>query len=619
LLPADGSALVMVDQADGSTLVEAAHGVFAPLLDNHIKSGEGMSQRVITSGEPFVTPDIHQEKDVIRPELFQQVRAVACVPLLAQRQVIGAIWAGRQQAFTASEIRLLTAVSGIAANAIQRATLHEQTRKQADEITQIMQSVPDGVLLLDAHHQILLANPPARVCLALLAGVQVGDRLTRLADQPLEALLTSPPAGSWHELVQDEQMFETVARPLINGPTPTGWVLVLRDVTERRLVQRQLYEQERLAAIGQLAAGIAHDFNNLLAIITLHTDLVLRTSDLNERNQGRLATVQQQVDYAAHMVKQILDFSRRSNLERQPLDLVSLLNKQVELFRRTLPEHVEVDWVCEPDEILVEADATRIQQIIMNLAVNARDALPAGGRFTLELSSLELQPRQEPPAVGMSSGRWARLRATDTGAGIAREHLDRIFEPFFTTKNPGKGTGLGLAQVYGIVAQHGGHITVSSRVGVGTTFTIYLPLLTMAMETAVISNGVDSYPHGHGELVLVVEDNEALRALLLEHLQMWQYRVLEAANGEEGLSRLAEHGSEVALILSDVVMPRLGGVAMFQAVRQQSRRIPFILMSGHSLAEEEIAALQREGLYGWLPKPLDMYRLAHLIAAAVTS
>lgn len=619
LLPADGMALVMVNLADGSTTVEAARGAFASTLGSHRPAGEGMSQRVIASGQLFVTTDIHQERDVSRPELFRQVRAVVCVPLLAQRQVIGAIWAGRQQAFTASEVRLLTAVSDIAANAIQRATLHEQTRKQADQITQIMQSVPDGVLLLDARHQILLANPPARACLALLAGVQVGDRLTRLSDQPLEALLTSPPAGSWHELVQDEQVFETVARPLIDGPTPTGWVLVLRDVTERRLVQRQLYEQERLAAIGQLAAGIAHDFNNLLAVITLHTDLVLRTSDLNERNQGRLATVQQQVDYAAHMVKQILDFSRRSNLERQPLDLVSLLNKQVELFRRTLPEHVEVEWVCEPDEIVVEADATRIQQIIMNLAVNARDALPAGGRFTLELSSLELQPRQEPPAVGMAPGRWARLRATDTGAGIAPEHLDRIFEPFFTTKKPGKGTGLGLAQVYGIVAQHGGHITVSSRVGVGTTFTIYLPLLTMTMETAVISSAVDPHPHGHGELVLIVEDNEALRALLLEYLQMWQYRVLEAANSEEALARLAEYSLEVALILSDVVMPRLGGVELFQAVRQRSRRIPFILMSGHSLAEEEITALQREGLYGWLPKPLDMYHLAHLIAAAAAS
>jgi CheY-like chemotaxis protein len=218
----------------------------------------------------------------------------------------------------------------------------------------------------------------------------------------------------------------------------------------------------------------------------------------------------------------------------------------------------------------------------------------------------------------MSPGRWARLRATDTGAGIATEHLGHIFEPFFTTKQPGKGTGLGLAQVYGIVVQHEGHITVSSRVGVGTTFAIYLPLLTMGVETAVISSDVDHYPQGHGELVLIVEDNEALRALLLEYLQLWQYRVLEAGNGEEGLARLAEHGSEVALILSDVVMPRLGGVEMFQAVRQQSRRIPFILMSGHSLAEEEIAALQREGLYGWLPKPLDMYRLAHLIAAAAS-
>jgi CheY-like chemotaxis protein len=317
------------------------------------------------------------------------------------------------------------------------------------------------------------------------------------------------------------------------------------------------------------------------------------------------------------MVKQILDFSRRSHLARQPLDLVPLLAKQVALLQRTLPEHIEVEWACQLDELLVEADVTRIQQVIMNLAVNARDALPQGGRFTLELSRAEWKHRQELPAAGMSPGRWARLRAVDTGNGIPAENLNHIFEPFFTTKTPSQGTGLGLAQVYGIVAQHGGHFSVASQVGVGTTFTIYLPEL---MITAVPSLDVDDQgkrPLGNGELVLVVEDNETLRASLVEYLYLWRYRVLEAANGEEGLARLAEQGAEVALILSDVVMPRLGGVELFQAIQQQGRRIPFILMSGHSLDAEAVTALQRQGLYGWLPKPLDMDLLAQLAATAV--
>jgi two-component system cell cycle sensor histidine kinase/response regulator CckA len=615
LLTADGTALVMVSPVDGSTTVAAAHGAFAPALGSHRPAGEGMSHRVIVSGQPFITVDIHQERDVLRPELFRQVRAVACVPLLAQAQVIGAIWIGRQQAFTATEIRLLTAVADITANAIQRATLYEQTRKQAEQITQIMHSVPDGVLLLDADHRIVLANPPAREYLTLLAGVRPGDTLSHLAGRPLNDLLTSPPTGRWHDLVRTDRTFEMIASPLPDDPT--GWVLVLRDVSEQRLVQRQLYEQERLAAIGRLAAGIAHDFNNLLAIIILYTELVAHSDQLDERNRERLTTIREQANRAAHMVKQILDFSRRSTLERQPLDLVQLVNEQIELLERTLPVYIELAFVCELDELLVLADATRLQQVIMNLAVNARDVLPQGGRLTLELSRLTLRSRQEAPVVDMSPGRWACLRVTDTGEGIPAEHLDRIFEPFFTTKTHGKGTGLGLAQVYGIVVQHGGHITITSHLNEGSTFTIFLPELMLATDLPLTESDDVKRPLGNGELVLVVEDNETLRASLVEYLHLWHYRVLEAVNGEDALTQLAGQATEIDLILCDVVMPQLGGVELFRALNRQEKPIPVILMSGHSLDEEQVAGLQNEGLSGWLPKPLDMDRLAQMMAAVI--
>lgn len=618
LLRADGTALVIIDQSSGDTIVEAAHGAFAALAHTRRKAGDGMSYRVIATGQPFVTADIHREEGIARPELFREVRAVSCVPLLVQERITGAIWVGRQAEITPGEMRLLTAVANMVANAIQRTTLYEQTRKQAEQISQIMQSVPDGVLLLDGHYRILLANPPAREYLEPLAGVTVGDTLFHLADCPLTQLLTSPPTGHWHELAADNRVFEAIARPLASGAASVGWVLVLRDVTERRLVQRQLREQERLAAIGQLAAGIAHDFNNLLAVISLHTELVVHSARLDERNRERLATVVQQVNHAAHMVRQILDFSRRSHIERQPLDLVLLLKKQAELLQRTLPDNIAVVVKCQPDELLVQADATRLQQVLMNLAVNARDVLPQGGRLTLELSRLILQPRQEPPVAGMRSGRWAQLRVMDTGKGIPAEHVNRIFEPFFTTKSPGEGTGLGLAQVYGIVAQHDGHIMVNSQVGMGTTFTIYLPELQITAVSPSPDHAAMIRPLGQGQVVLVIEDNETLRASLGEHLRLWNYRVLEAADGSTGLAIQADQKGEVSLILSDVVMPRMGGVELFAALRQDGHTIPLILMSGHSLDEAEVAALQRQGLYGWLPKPPDIDRLAQLVAGAVS-
>lgn len=618
LLQAEGTALVIVDQASGDTIVEAAHGTFAAIAHTRRKASDGMSYQVIATGQPFITADIHREEGIARPELFRQVRAVACVPLLTQEQVIGAIWLGRQAEITSGEMRLLTAVANMAANAIQRTTLYEQTRKQAEQISQIMQSVPDGVLLLDAHYRILLTNPPAREYLGLLADVQVGDTLSHLADCPLTRLLTSPPTGHWHELAQGERSFEAIARPLANGATPTGWVLVLRDVTERWLVQRQLHDQERLAAIGQLAAGIAHDFNNLLAVISLHTELVTRSAQLDERNRERLATIMQQVAHAAHMVRQILDFSRRSHIERKPLDLVLLLTKQAELLQRTLPENIVVVCHCQLDELLVQADATRLQQVLMNLAVNARDALPQGGHLTLELSQLTLRPHQKSPVAGMHPGRWAQLRVMDTGKGIPVDHVNRIFEPFFTTKAPGEGTGLGLAQVYGIVAQHDGHITVNSQVGTGATFTIYLPELQVTAVPPSPDHTALTRPLGQGQVVLVIEDNETLRTSLGDHLRLWNYKVLEAVDGHEGLAILADQGSQVSLILSDVVMPRLGGVELFAALQQDGHTIPLILMSGHSLDESKVATLQSQGLYGWLPKPLDIDYLAQLVAAAVS-
>jgi two-component system, cell cycle sensor histidine kinase and response regulator CckA len=316
------------------------------------------------------------------------------------------------------------------------------------------------------------------------------------------------------------------------------------------------------------------------------------------------------------MIQQILDFSRRSVLERQSLDLRSLLRDQIELLRRTLPENIEIIWESEAGEFLVQADPTRLQQAIMNLAVNARDAMPDGGRLTLNLECIEVKNRSTQPLTGLKAGEWVRLAITDTGMGIPADHLGHLFEPFFTTKTPDKGTGLGLAQVHGIVAQHGGQITVASQLGAGTTFTIHLPLLSKTADETAFEGEVTA-PRGRGELILVVEDAKTLRTALRDYLQMWGYRTLEAANGEEALTLLAEQGEPVSLILSDVVMPRLGGINLFRKLREQGGQIPIILLTGHPLDEEMIAALRAEGLQAWLSKPPNMPQLAQVIESVL--
>ena len=290
-------------------------------------------------------------------------------------------------------------------------------------------------------------------------------------------------------------------------------MLVLNDVTREREIRTQLQQHERLAAVGQLAAGIAHDFNNIMATIILYAQMASRSPELGERNRERMSVINQQGWHATRLIEQILDFSRRSVSERQPLDLVPLLKEQVELLKRTLPEIIRIDTVYGAGAHTIDADPTRIQQMLTNLAVNARDAMLGGGTLRIELERAKVEAGRSPLLPEMEPGRWVCLTVSDTGTGISPDVLPHIFEPFFTTKGPGAGSGLGLAQVHGIVGSHGGRIGVDSQPGEATTFTIYLPALVAAPEQEPAPE-VSGLPVGSGQTILVVEDDAALRAAL---------------------------------------------------------------------------------------------------------
>jgi len=335
-----------------------------------------------------------------------------------------------------------------------------------------------------------------------------------------------------------------VARPVESTPESQGWVMVLRDVTQERQLEQQTRRQERLAAVGQLAAGIAHDFRNIMAVITLYTQMLMLMPELSAEVVRRLRTVEHQARRAGDLIQQILDFSRRSVFERTPVDLLPLLREHVELLGRTLPESVEISLVSQvssddcgaQNEYMVFADPTRIQQVIMNLALNARDAMPSGGELRIELGRLRIVKAKDAPLPGMEEGpeSWVSIKVVDSGEGVSPEALPHIFEPFFTTKAAGGGTGLGLAQVYGIVKQHEGNIDVTSELGRGTAFTIYLPALSVSGPCSG-AEAAAALVRGKGETLLVVEDNPVTRAALVESLEQLNYRVLEAENGRIAL------------------------------------------------------------------------------------
>ncbi len=398
----------------------------------------------------------------------------------------------------------------------------------------------------------------------------------------------------------------------VNGKI-THYVAVKEDISQRKQLEEQQMRQERLAAVGQLAAGIAHDFNNILAAIGLYAEIVGRSDELGEGNKKRMAVINQQVWHASRLIGQILDFSRRSVMERRPLDLRPLVKEQVSLLKRTLPESITIELACGPGDLTVAADPTRMQQVLTNLAVNARDAMPNGGRLLVELDRVLDAPAAVHPQTPADA--YIRLRVSDTGTGIAPEALGHIFEPFFTTKAPGEGTGLGLAQIHGIVGQHQGHIDVVSEVGRGTTFTVYLPALTIG-AAAPASADATAAPQGHGERVLVVEDEAILRDALVTILEQWNYRVAEAADGSAALEQIERAAPPIDMIITDVVMPVMGGVGLVQALRSRSIAVPVILLSGHPF-DRMAAELEGQGVIACLTKPPDLALLAQTLATAL--
>jgi two-component system cell cycle sensor histidine kinase/response regulator CckA len=366
--------------------------------------------------------------------------------------------------------------------------------------------------------------------------------------------------------------------------------------------------------VGHMAAGIAHDFNNILAVIALYTQILQRNPHLPPGAHDNLETVHQQTKRAADLIQQILDFGRSAVLKRQHLDLELLLKEQVKFLARTLPESIRVDLSHGSDEYLVHADPTRMQQMIMNLALNGRDAMPGGGTLRIDLRRVVLRPGERPPLPEMLEGEWIRIAVADSGAGIPAEIRPHIFKPFFTTKSPDRGTGLGLSQVYGIVKQHGGHIDLTSEKGVGTRFTLYLPALPSAQPPPRRLDA-DVLPRGSGETILVIEDNAVTREAVGESLRMLGYHVLEAGNGREGLALLQEE-DRVAVVLTDLVMPVMGGRELIEALHELQLPVRVVAMTGHPM-ESYRQELEPLGVLDWLQKPPSLEKLARTVCQAI--
>jgi signal transduction histidine kinase/ActR/RegA family two-component response regulator len=405
------------------------------------------------------------------------------------------------------------------------------------------------------------------------------------------------------------------AAPLA-GPdgSPSGVVAVIADITEQKRLEDQLRQAQKMEAVGRLAGGIAHDFNNLLTIITGYDEMLLNSLPAETRERGYAQEILNSAEKASALTRQLLAFSRRQVANPTLLDINQVISDLTKMLRRLIGEDIDLVIVPGRDVIAVKADKGHIEQIVINLVVNARDAMPAGGRITIETGLADLGPDRTPMELGAAAGRFVSMSVTDTGQGMSEEVRSRLFEPFFTTKPEGHGTGLGLSTVYGIVRQNHGDIWVYSEPGKGSSFKVYLPAEDRSPQTEL--DPEDRILQQGKETVLLVEDEAGLRGMIQELLARLGYTVLTAANGLEAIRIASRHPQPIDLLLTDVVLPKESGSELAERVLRLRPHTRVLFMSGYppeTCVQHGVLQARAE----FLEKPFALEALATKVRAVL--
>lgn len=478
----------------------------------------------------------------------------------------------------------------------------------------VLASAPIFLWALDRNGMITISEGQLLEKVSLNSNDLVGRTLVVLfEDQPkvVDMAMRALRGEAIHETVEFRGLsVETWYTPLVDDSNQfVGTIGVGIDVTDRvRAEALQKFE-----SIGRLAGGIAHDFNNALGVILCWADLGRNAASADSKIREQFDKISRQAQHAAGLTAQLLAFARRQVLQPQVLSLNDMVSDINRLLGAALGEQIDFRVLCAPDLQSVRVDPTQVEQVLINLCINARDAMPRGGRLVVETKNIEVgQEFRDRHSYGVP-GRYVLLSISDTGTGMDKATLDHIFEPFFTTKEPGKGTGLGLATVYGIVKQHGGFINVYSEPGNGTTFRVYLPAVAGSAETAQVKT---EQAWTGTETILVVEDNEALREIASLVLAAAGYQVILASDGEEGVRLFTIHQREIAVVVFDIIMPRLSGREAYSRVSAIKPGIPVIFTSGHTEESVSITESIQAGA-SYLQKPYSPKSLCQAVREAL--
>jgi two-component system cell cycle sensor histidine kinase/response regulator CckA len=594
------------------------------------KLGRGLVEYVLRTGEPLLcTPQQAQQmqqRSKIKLDGPAPLHWLG-VPLKVNHRILGALVLKSYSTNTHFRERdqdVLTLISQQLAAAIDRKRNEQALRRSEVCYRSLVQTAVYGIYRSSLEGHFLDVNP------ALIGMLGYNSALEVLSLDPQQDVFVDP--AEYTRLVDEfrntgrmdgfevrwkrkDAAIITVrisGRAVAGGDEPSNVLeAIAEDITERRVLEDQFRQAQKMEAVGRLAGGIAHDFNNLLMVISGYTEVLLDQITLGHPLHSKAEAIQQASDRATTLTRQLLAFSRKQLLELKVIDVNAIVADMERLLRPLIGEDIELTTSLAPSVGCTRADAGQLEQVIMNLVVNAKDAMPSGGKICIRTASVTLDDSYRPENTFIKNGPYVMIAVSDNGQGMDRETQARIFEPFFTTKEKGKGTGLGLSTVYGIIKQSGGYVFVQSEINRGTVFTIYFPRVDEPSE-AVGATPVALAAVGGTETVLLVEDEDSVRQLVRETLESRGYRVLEAANGTDALTLAAAHADPIHLVITDVVMPGLNGHELVQQLQATRPTLKVLYLSGYAQdAFPATAAVDSQKTF--LQKPFTLQSLSRKV------
>ena len=521
---------------------------------------------------------------------------------------------------TVSIVRDKHGLSEYAVGMVQDITERKRAEEALVRLRQVVDASGEVVFMTNREGIITFVNPEFTSLYGYSAEDVIGKATPAILERSEGGVAEGK--GFWQDVLSDKRVQGEVVNYTKDGRRvivdryamaildhrgdAVGFVSIKRDITARKQLEQQFLQAQKMEAVGRLAGGVAHDFNNLLGIITGYTDLILEDPSVTGRSRQRVEEIKRAATRAVEVTRQLLAFSRKQVLETRPLDLNAAVRDTTKMLGHLIGEDIELVTVFAPDLGSVEVDPTGIDQVLVNLTVNARDAMPHGGKLKIETANVVLDDTYAAQHISVPAGSYVALKVSDTGTGMDPETCKHIFEPFFTTKEPGRGTGLGLSTVYGIVQQSGGYISVYSELGCGTIFTIYLPRVEVAVPAAQ-AGSVQAVARG-SETVLLVEDDEGLRKLGLELLHDLGYNVLPAGNAVEAIAASAAHTGPLHILMTDIVMPGMNGQKLAEVLIKRRPGLRVLFVSGYtdSVVSKQISHAGA----AFLQKPLARRTLA---------